>query len=308
VKLAILSRNPSAYSTRRLREASVRRGHRAVVLDTLRFGLLVEAERPDLSYRSRPLSRYDAAIPRIGASISVFGAAVVRQLEQLGVTCLNGATAIALARDKLHSLQLLSRNGIPIPVTSFVCDPMDVLPAIERVGGAPVMIKVQEGSQGAGVILAETPTVAKAIVETLQMAQKHVLIQRFVRESRGRDLRAFVVGTRVVAAVARSNLGDEFRSNVHRGGHSKAIELDVLTSQTAVRAAGILGLEVAGVDLIEGDEGPQVLEVNASPGLEGIERATGADLAAAIVEHLEGLIPIAKEPGSNRPRAREPLS
>jgi ribosomal protein S6--L-glutamate ligase len=278
------------------------------VLDTLRFGLLVETERPELVYRSRPLSRYDAAIPRIGASISVFGAAVVRQLEQLGVTCLNSAAAIALARDKLQSLQMLSRHDIPIPMTAFVCDRMDVLPAIDRVGGAPVMIKVQEGSQGAGVILAETATVAKAIIETLQMAQKHVLIQRFVRESRGRDLRAFVVGKEVVAAVARSNLGDEFRSNVHRGGQSKAIELDVLTSQTAVRAADVMGLEVAGVDLIEGDEGPQVLEVNASPGLEGIERATGADLATAIVQHLERMIPTAEAPPSNRPRLRDPLS
>ena len=308
MKVAILSRNPSAYSTRRLREAAVRRGHRTVVLDTLRFALLVEAERPQLFYRSRPLSRYDAAIPRIGASVSIFGTAVVRQLEQLGVTCLNGAGAIALARDKLHSLQVLSRHDIPTPMTAFVCDRMDVLPAIDSVGGAPVMIKVQEGSQGAGVILAETATVAKAIVETLQMAQKHVLIQRFVRESRGRDLRAFVVGRQVVAAVARSNLGDEFRSNVHRGGQSKAIELDVLTSQTAVRAAVVMGLEVAGVDLIEGDEGPQVLEVNASPGLEGIERATGADLAMAIVEHLERLTPIAEAPASVRPRLRDPLS
>lgn len=308
MKVAILSRNPSAYSTRRLREASARRGHRTVVLDTLRFGLLVDAERPELLYRSRPLSRYDAAIPRIGASVSVFGTAVVRQLERLGVRCLNDAASIALARDKLQSLQVLSRHGIPTPPTAFVADRLDVLPAIDRVGGAPVMIKVLEGSQGAGVILAETATVAKAIVETLQMAQKHVLIQRFVRESRGRDLRAFVVGRDVVAAVARSNRGDEFRSNVHRGAQSTAIELDALAAQTAVRAAAALGLEVAGVDLIEGDEGPQVLDVNASPGLEGIERATGADVAAAVIRHLERLTASVPAPASNRPRLREPLS
>jgi len=289
MKIAILSCNPSAYSTRRLRETCLKSGHRAIVLDTLRFGLLVDAELPRLFYKGQPLSRYDATIPRIGASITGFGCAVVRQLEQLGVVTLNGANGIALARDKLQSLQMLSRHGIAIPVTAFARDRALVLPSIEQVGGAPVILKLIEGTQGVGVILAESPSIAEAIVQTLQLARQNVIIQKFVRESRGRDLRAFVVGDRVVAAVARSASGDEFRSNVHRGGRATKVELEAELAQTAVSAAKVMGLEVAGVDMIESDEGAQVLEVNSSPGLEGIEQATGVDVAGAIVARLEEL-------------------
>ncbi len=289
MKIAILSCNPSAYSTRRLRETCQRHGHRALVLDTLRFGLLVDAELPRLFYKNQPLSKYDAIIPRIGASITAFGCAVVRQFEQLGVVTLNGARAIAVARDKLQSLQMLSRHGIAIPATAFARDREAVQPSIEQVGGAPVIVKLIEGTQGVGVILAETPSVAEAIVQTLQLARQNVIIQKFVSESRGRDLRAFVVGDEVVAAVARSASGDEFRSNVHRGGRATKVELEVELEQTAVSAAKVMGLEVAGVDMLESDEGPRVLEVNSSPGLEGIEQATGVDVADAIVRRLEQL-------------------
>jgi ribosomal protein S6--L-glutamate ligase len=289
VKIAILSRNPGAYSTRRLREACLRRNHRAIVLDTLRFSLLVDAERARLYYKNQPLSRYDAALPRVGASITSFGCAVVRQLEQLGVIVLNRAQAIAVARDKLQSLQVLSAHGIAIPATAFARDRSNVAASIEQVGGAPVIIKLLEGSQGVGVILAESASIAEAIVQTLQLARQNVIIQKFVRESRGRDLRALVVGDRVVAAVSRLARGDEFRSNVHRGARASAIALDPVLEQTAVRAARVMGLEVAGVDMIEGDEGVQVLEVNASPGLEGIETASGFDVAGAIVARLEEL-------------------
>jgi ribosomal protein S6--L-glutamate ligase len=289
VKIAILSRNPDAYSTRRLREACLRRNHRAIVLDTLRFSLLVDVERPRLFYKNQPLSRYDAALPRIGASITAFGCAVVRQFEQSGVLVLNRAQAIAAARDKLESLQLLSGHGIATPRTAFARDRSSVASAIEQVGGAPVIIKLLEGSQGVGVILAESTSIAEAIVQTLQVARQNVIIQKFVRESRGRDLRAMVVGDKVVAAVSRLARGDEFRSNVHRGASARKVDLDAVLEQTAVRAARVMGLEVAGVDMIEADEGAQVLEVNASPGLEGIETASGVDIAAAIVARLEEL-------------------
>jgi ribosomal protein S6--L-glutamate ligase len=287
VKVAILSCNASAYSTRRLREACQRRGHRAIVLDTLRFSLLVDAERPRLFYKNQPLSHYDAAIPRIGASITAFGCAVVRQLEQLQVSVLNRAHAIAAARDKLQSLQLLGGSGIGIPRTAFTRDRSSIGPAIEEAGGAPVVLKLIEGTQGVGVLLAESASVAEAIVQTLQLARQQVIIQKFVRESRGRDLRVLVVGDQVVAAVARVARGDEFRSNVHRGGRTVAITLDPVLEQTAVRATAVMGLEVAGVDMIESNHGPEVLEVNASPGLEGIEGATNVDVAGAIVARLE---------------------
>lgn len=287
MKIAILSRSPRCYSTRRLREAAAARGHTPRVLDTLRFAIYLEKETPELFYRGRRLSHYDAVIPRIGASITYFGTAVVRQFEQMGVYCLNSAIAIANARDKLRCLQRLSRHDIGIPPTAFVRSKHDVLPAIERVGGAPVIIKLLEGTQGVGVILADSIKVAQAIVETLQSARQNVLIQKFVSESRGRDIRAFVVGDRVVAAMRRVAQGAEFRSNVHRGGKAEPLTLDPLYEATAVRAAHIIGLRVAGVDMLEGADGPQVAEVNASPGLEGIESATRIDVASAIVEYLE---------------------
>jgi len=287
VKIAILSRAASKYSTTRLREASIARGHTVHVLDTLQFALQVEEKFPDLYYSGEPLGEYDAVIPRIGSSITFFGAAVLRQFEQMGVFALNSSHAITVSRDKLRAIQILSRHDIGIPATAFVRRKVDVMPAIERVGGAPVIIKLLEGTQGIGVILAESAAVAAAIVETLQSAKQNVLIQKFVAESRGKDLRAFVVGGSVVAAMRRTAQGQEFRSNLHRGGRAARVELDEEYARAAVHAAQILGLRVAGVDILEGRDGPQVLEVNSSPGLEGIETATGADIAAAIIEHIE---------------------
>lgn len=290
MKIAILSREPRGYSTRRLKEAALAREHKAKVLNTLSFSLAVQAENPDLFFRGKRLPHYDAVIPRIGASVTFFGTAVVRQFEQMGVFTLNSSHAISVSRDKLRAIQILSRHRIGIPATAFVREKSDVIPAIERVGGAPVIIKVLEGTQGVGVILADTTRVAAAIIETLQSTKQNVLIQKFVAESKGRDIRAFVVGNQVVAAMRRSAQGDEFRSNVHRGGTATRVDLDETYTRTAVHVAQIMGLRVAGVDMLEGADGPQVLEVNSSPGLEGIERATGVDIAGAIIEHIEGRV------------------
>ncbi|MCA9292322.1 MAG: RimK family alpha-L-glutamate ligase [Phycisphaerales bacterium] len=286
MKLGILSTAPKCYSTRRLKQAAEERGHTAKVLNTLRFAIELSHGEPDLYLRSKLLSEYDAILPRIGASITYFGTAVVRQFEQMDVFTPNTANGITNSRDKLRSLQILSRHDIGIPRTIFVRDRKDVLPAIERVGGAPVVIKILEGTQGIGVILAETNKVAEAIIETLQSAKQNVLIQSFVKESKGKDIRAFVVGDRVVAAMRRVAQGEEFRSNVHRGGRAEPIELDPRFEETAVRAAQIMGLRVAGVDMLEGADGPQIMEVNSSPGLEGIEGATGLDIAGAVVDYI----------------------
>lgn len=287
MKIAILSRNPDAYSTRRLREACTERGHRVKVLNTLRFSMGIEKGDPKLFFRSQPLSRYDAVIPRIGASITMYGTAVVRQFEQMGVFTLNSSNAISVSRDKLRSIQILSRHEIGIPATAFARNRQSVLHAIDQVGGAPVIIKLLEGTQGIGVILADTVKIAEAIIETLQSARQNVLIQKFVQESRGRDVRAFVVGDRVVAAMRRYASGEEFRANVHRGGHTEPVSLDASYEKIAIHAAQIMGLRVAGVDMMETKDGPQVLEVNSSPGLEAIEQTTNIDVASAIVEHLE---------------------
>jgi len=287
MKIAILSRGRDIYSTRRLVEAARARGHDVRVLDTLRFSFVIEGRSPQLYLGGRKLPRYDAVIPRIGASITFFGTAVVRQFEQLGVFTLNSSHAISVSRDKLRSLQVLSRHDIGMPATAFARDRDDVIPAIKRVGGAPVIIKVLEGTQGVGVILADTDTIAEAIVETLQSARQNVLIQKFVAESKGRDIRALVVGDRVVAAMRRSAREGEYRSNVHRGGRMTPLQLDEVYERTAVRAAQIMGLRVAGVDMLEAADGPKVMEVNSSPGLEGIESATGVDVAGAIIRHVE---------------------
>lgn len=286
MKLCILSRNRSCYSTRGLVEAVKARGHQVRVLDPLRFAISSSMGRPALFYRGAELEDYDGVIPRIGASVTFYGTSVVRQFEQMNVFCANSAMGIANSRDKLRSMQILSRYDIGIPPTEFVRDKDDVLPAIERAGGAPVIIKLLEGTQGVGVILADSVKVAQAIIETLQSTRQNVLIQKFVAESRGKDLRAFVVGDRVVGAMRRTAVGDEFRSNVHRGGQVQSVELDPLYAQTAVRAAQILGLRVAGVDMLEGATGPSLMEVNSSPGLEGIEAATGADIAGEIVDYV----------------------
>jgi ribosomal protein S6--L-glutamate ligase len=271
----------------RIKEAVAARHHRVRVLDTLKFSIYVEEERPKLFYRGKPVRHYDAVIPRIGASITFFGNAVVRQFEQMGVFTLANAIAISISRDKLRAMQILSRHDIGIPPSAFVRDKSDVLAAIARVGGAPVIVKLLEGTQGIGVVLADSVKLAEAIIDMLQVTKQNVLIQKFVAESKGRDIRAFVVGTHVVAAIRRTAQGQEFRSNIHRGGRAESVKLDPHYERTAVRAAQILGLRVAGVDILEGRDGPQVLEVNSSPGLEGIETTTGIDVAGAIVEYLE---------------------
>jgi ribosomal protein S6--L-glutamate ligase len=286
MKLCILSRSPRAYSTRRLREAAASRGHKVRVLDTLEFSIDLQAGTPDVYFRGKQVSSYDAVLPRIGASITYFGTAVVRQFEQMGVFCANSSTGISNSRDKLRSLQILSRHQLGMPHTTFVRDRTDVLAAIERIGGAPVIIKLLEGTQGVGVILADNVKIAEAIIETLQSTRQNVLIQKFVAESRGRDVRAFVVGDRVVAAMRRLAQGAEYRSNVHRGGLTESVDLDEHFRETAVRAAQIMGLRIAGVDMLEGKDGPQIMEVNSSPGLEGIEGATKLDVAGAVVDYI----------------------
>ena len=286
MKLAILSRSPAAYSTRRLKEAAVDRGHESRVLNTPRFAIDLSHDEPAPPYRGKPLSHYDAVLPRIGASITFFGIAVVRQFEQMDVYSPNTANGIDNSRDKLRSIQILSRHDIKIPATTFARDRADVLPAIERIGGAPVVIKLLEGTQGIGVILAPDDRVAEAIIETLQSTKQNVLIQRFIAESKGRDIRTLVVGDRVVAAMRRRAQGGEFRSNLHRGGTSERVEIDPDFERVAVQSAQIMGLRVASVDMLESKDGPLVLEINSSPGLEGIEVATGLDIAGAIVDYM----------------------
>ena len=290
MKLAILSRAPQAYSTQRLRAAALQRGHRVKVLDTLRFSIDLSGPEPDLQYRGKLLSDYDAVLPRVGNSITYFGTAVVRQFEQMDVYTPNTANGITNSRDKLRATQILSRHSIGMPATAFVHSRADVRGAIERVGGAPVVIKLLEGTQGIGVILAPEAKMAEAIIETLHSTKQNVLIQNFVSESKGRDIRALVVGDRVVAAMRRVASGDEFRSNLHRGGTVERVELEPEFEQAAVRSAQIMGLRVAGVDMLESNDGPLVMEVNSSPGLEGIETATGLDVAGAIVDFIDNQV------------------
>lgn len=298
--VALLSREPESYSTRRLVEAGTQLGQKVRVYDTLKFSLELARHAPGLLYCGKPLPTVGAVLPRIGASVTYFGTAVVRQFEQMGTPCVNSALAITNSRDKLKSLQLLSKHDVGIPPTTFVRDRDDLLAAIDRVGGAPVIIKVLEGTQGVGVILAETEAVAASIVETLHSARQNVLIQKFISESKGRDIRAFVVGDRVVASMRRVATRSEFRSNVHRGGRCEKISLSEDLEELAVRSAKILGLGVAGVDILESTDGPLVMEVNSSPGLEGIEAISQVDVAGAVMAHI-GQVPPPK-PRSRRPR------
>ncbi|MBC85988.1 MAG: 30S ribosomal protein S6--L-glutamate ligase [Bdellovibrionaceae bacterium] len=286
MKLAILSREPKNYSTKRLYEAAKKRGHKVKVMNTLKFSIDLEAGSPDLYYDQKRITQYHAVLPRVGASVTYFGSAVVRQFQQMDVFCANTADSIINSRDKLRSLQILSRHRIGIPATTFVKDKHDVIPAIERVGGVPVVIKLLEGTQGIGVILAHTIEMATSIIELLQSQKQNVLIQKFVAESKGKDIRAIVVGDEVVASMRRVAQGQEFRSNVHRGGRTEKVDLDPEYKETAVRACKILGLGIAGVDMLEGKDGPQIMEVNSSPGLEGIEKCTQLDVAGAFIDYM----------------------
>jgi len=286
MKLVILSKEPNNYSTKRLVEAAKKRGHTVKVLNTLKFALDLEEQNPDLYYKQKRLPHYDAVLPRIGASITYFGTAVVRQFQQMDVFTPNSADGILNSRDKLRSFQILSKHNVGIPPTTFVKDKKDVLPAIERVGGAPVVIKLLEGTQGIGVLLAHTIEMATSIIELLQSQKQNVLIQKFVAESKGKDIRAIVVGDRVVAAMRRVAQGQEFRSNVHRGGKTEVVELSEEYQEVAIRAARLMGLGIAGVDMLEGKDGPQIMEINSSPGLEGIEGCTKLDVAGAFIDYI----------------------
>jgi ribosomal protein S6--L-glutamate ligase len=287
LKIALLTCNERSYSARRLCEAAKGRGHVARAFDTRRFSLLVDPDRQDLFYDGERFDTHGVVLPRIGASVTTFGLAVLRQLEALGGLAMNSSDSIAASRDKLRGAQLLAARGVRVPATAFTRGREGIRPAVERLGGAPVVVKLLEGTQGIGVVLAETTDAAEAVVQALHSAGQNVLIQRFVRESRGRDVRALVVGGRVIAAMARVARGSDFRSNVHRGGTGERVALDAAFEHAAVEATRVFGLDVAGVDLLESRDGPLVLEVNASPGLEGIETTTRVDVAAAIIEHAE---------------------
>jgi ribosomal protein S6--L-glutamate ligase len=287
MRLVILSRNESLYSTRALAEAGRRRGHRVDVLDTLQFDIRVSRQSPELFYQGAPVGRVDAVIPRIGASITFFGLAVVRQFEMMGVYCLNESQAIARSRDKLRCLQILSRHDIGLPPTVYTRQAEHLEGCVEQVDGPPVVVKLLEGTQGIGVILAESTAAASSVVEAFHGLDQNILIQKFIREANGADIRALVVGRKVVAAMKRQAVAGEFRSNIHRGGKAKKIRLPAEYRKTALAAARVLGLRVAGVDMIESNEGPMVMEVNSSPGLEGIENTTGIDVARAVIEHIE---------------------
>src|SRR5271166_6179630 len=287
MRLAILSRKEALYSTRALVEAAEARGHDVRVLDTLQFDIGLSRRNPELHYQGEPVGPVDAVIPRIGASITYFGLAVVRQFEMMGVYCLNESQAIARSRDKLRCLQLLSRHDIGLPPTVYTRQADHVPDCIGRVEGPPVVVKLLQGTQGIGVVLAESAMAAGSVIEAFHGLDQNILIQKFIREAKGSDIRAFVVGRKVVAAMKRQALAGEFRSNMHRGGTATKVRLPAEYRKTALAAARVLGLRVAGVDMIESDEGPMVMEVNSSPGLEGIEKTTGVDVAAAIIEHIE---------------------
>lgn len=287
MKIAILSRNPKLYSTRRLVEAAEARGHEVHVLDVLRCYMNITSLKPEVHYKGEILTGYDAVIPRIGASVTFYGTAVLRQFEMMSVYPLNESVAISRSRDKLRALQLLSRKGIGLPVTGFAHRPDDVDDLIKMVGGAPLVIKLLEGTQGIGVVLAETEKAAESVIEAFLGMNANILVQEFIKEAGGADIRCLVVGDKVVAAMKRQGKEGEFRSNLHRGGSANLIRISPLERATAVRAAKTMGLNVCGVDLLRSNHGPVVMEVNSSPGLEGIENATGKDIASMIIEFIE---------------------
>jgi len=291
MKIALLSRNRRLYSSRRIIEAAEKRGHEIVVIDVLRAYMNIAAHKPSIHYKGEALEGFNAVIPRIGASVTNYGTAVLRQFEMMGVVSLNESVAITRSRDKLRSLQLLSRRGIGMPLTGYANKPDDIKDVIEMVGGAPVVIKLLQGTQGIGVVLAETRKAAQSVIEGFMGVKADILIQEFIKEAGGSDIRCFVIDGKVVAAMKRQGAAGEFRSNLHRGGTSSLIRITPEERSTAVRAAKIMGLNVAGVDLLRSNHGPVVMEVNSSPGLEGIETSTGKDIAGMIIANLEKLTP-----------------
>ncbi len=286
MKIAILSRGANLYSTARLKEAAVERGHEVTIVDYLRCYMDITARRPKILYKGEEV-RPNAVIPRIGASYTFYGTAVVRQFEMADIFTLNSSDGISRSRDKLRSMQILSRAGVGLPTTSFAHSIQDVNGLLEVVGGAPVVIKLLEGTQGLGVVLAETKKAAESVIGAFRQLDANILVQQFIKEAAGADIRALVVGGKVIAAMRRQGAPGDFRSNLHRGGSAEMIKLTPSERSTAVRAVKALGLNVAGVDMVQSEEGPMVLEVNSSPGLEGIEKASNIDIADQIVDNIE---------------------
>jgi len=287
MRIAIMSRNKRLYSTRRLVEEAERKGHKVRVLDFLHCYMNITPAAPTMHYRGDALEDFDAVIPRIGASVTFYGAAVLRQFEMMGVFPLNESVAITRSRDKLRSLQLLSRKGVGLPITGFASKPDDVPDLIRMVGGTPVVIKLLEGTQGIGVVLAETRKAAESVIEAFMGLKADILVQEYIKEAGGADIRCLVIGDKVIAAMKRQAGEGEFRSNLHRGGTASLIRITPTERKTAVAAAKAMGLNVAGVDLLRSSRGPLVMEVNSSPGLEGIENATGKNVAGLIIEFME---------------------
>jgi len=287
MRIAILSRRARLYSTQRLAEAAKLRGHEVMVIDTLRCYMNITSHKPSIHYKGKQLEGIDAVIPRIGASITFYGTAVLRQCEMMGIFPVNESVAISRSRDKLRSLQLLSRKGIGLPITGFAHSPDDTQDLIHMVGGSPLVIKLLEGTQGMGVVLAETPKAAESVIDAFTGLKVNILVQEFIKEAECTDIRCFVVGGKVVASMMRRAKPGEFRSNLHQGGTSSEIKITPEERSTAVRAAKIMGLNVAGVDILRSNHGPVVLEVNSSPGLKGIENTTGIDIASIIIDFIE---------------------
>lgn len=287
MRIAILSRNSKLYSTRRLVEAGLARGHQVDVIDTMHCYMDITSSKPSVRYRGKPLPKYDAVIPRIGASVTFYGTAVVRQFEMMGTFSINESVAISRSRDKLRSLQLLSRKGIGLPKTGFAHHPDKISDLLKNIGGAPVVIKLLEGTQGIGVVLAETNQTATSVIEAFMGLQANILVQEFIKEAGGSDIRCLVVGDKVIAAMKRQGAEGEFRSNLHRGGSASLVKLSPEERKTAVDAANTMGLNMCGVDILRSHRGPVVMEVNSSPGLEGIEKATGKDIAGMVIAHIE---------------------
>ncbi len=287
MKIAILSRRPKLYSTRRLEEEAKKRGHQVKIIDTLRCYMNITTQNPYIHYKGKILDKFDAIIPRIGASITFYGAALVRQFEMMGVFVVNNSIAITRAQDKLRSLQILSRKGVGLPITGFAYSPDDIQDLISMVGGPPLVIKILEGTQGIGVVLAETQQAAISVIEAFLDLQAHIMVQEYIKEAKAADIRCFVVNGKVIATMERQAKLGEFRSNIHRGGTVKLAKLTTEERAAAVRAAKVIGLNIAGVDLLRSNRGPLVMEVNSSPGLEGIEKATQKNVAEIIIKSIE---------------------
>ena len=287
MKIAMLARNAKLYTHKRLKAAAEERGHTLDIINTLRCYMNIASHRPEVFYNGEKLVGYDAVIPRIGASITFYGTAVLRQFEMQGVYPLNESVGIGRSRDKLRSMQLLARDGIGLPVTTFAHDPKQTEEVLDLAGGAPVVIKLLEGTQGIGVVLADTKRSAKSVVEAFRGAGVNILVQEFIKEAGGTDIRAIVIGGKVVAAMKRTGAAGDFRSNLHRGGTAEVIKLSPEERLTAIRSAKAMGLNVCGVDMLRANHGPVVMEVNSSPGLEGVEAATGLDIASKIIEYIE---------------------